>query len=186
MRHITSCSGQRVALSDDHDGPTRPHPQQETNAPGTKRTRAPAPTNASHTVSLNLRLSPPDAALALLCATYDLMECHTTRHRSRGPGGRRMECLTVVLPHHCPCGQATTAYPLRSGHEVCRIGTPPAAYFLSPSSMLRRQSRQSHQSRQSPIIHARRASNGHGQPPPPAPVQLWQSPRARGAAPPHP
>ena len=84
--------------------------------------------------------------LALLCATYDLMECHTS-HRPRGPGGRRMECLTVVLPHHCPCGQATTAYPLRSGHEVCRIGTPPAAYFLSPSSMAHRQSCQSRQSR---------------------------------------
>jgi hypothetical protein len=63
------------------------------------------------------------------------------------------------LPHHCPCGQATTAYSLRSGHEECRIETSPAAYFLSPSSMLRRQSRQFHQSRQSPIIHARRASN---------------------------
>jgi len=80
-------------------------------------------------------------------------------HESPVPGGRRMECLTVVLPHQCPCGQATTAYSLRSGHEVCRIGTSPAAYFLSPSSMLRRQSCQSHQSRQSPIIHARRASN---------------------------
>ena len=109
-----------------------------------------------HTQSHSIYASRRRMLLSPSYAQLTISWSHTTSHRSRGPGGRRMECLTVVLPHHCPCGQATTAYPLRSGHEVCRIGTPPAAYFLSPSSMLRRQSRQS---RQPPIIHARRASN---------------------------
>jgi hypothetical protein len=167
MRHITSCSGQRVALLSD-DGPSLRH------GPSKKRTRrepngrARARPHKCLTHSLT-QFTP----LAAGCCSRPLvrnLRSHGMPHESPVPGGRRMECLTVELPHHCPCGQATTAYSLRSGHEVCRIGTSPAAYFLSPSSMLRRQSCQSHQSRQSPFIHARRASNGHGQPPPPAPV----------------
>ena len=164
MRHITSCSGQaRRLLSDDGPAaPTRPRSKKRTRREPNGRARPPPqmPHSQSHSIYASRRrmlLSPSCAQLTI------------SWNATRVTGPRRMECLTVVLPHHCPCGQATTAYSLRSGHEVCRIGTSPAAYFLSPSSMLRRQSRQS---RQSPIIHARRASNGHGQPPPPAPVQL--------------
>ena len=170
MRHITSCSGQRVALLSDATTVRASDTAPARNERAGNQTDARARPHKCLTHSLT-QFTP----LAAGCCSRPLvrnLRSHGMPHESPVPGGRRMECLTVVLPHHCPCGQATTAYSLRSGHEVCRIGTSPAAYFLSPSSMLRRQSCQSHQSRQSPFIHARRASKGHGQPPPPAPVQL--------------
>jgi hypothetical protein len=163
MRHITSCSGQRVALSD--DGPTRP--LQETNAPGTKRTRAPA---RHKCLTLSLTQFTP---LAAGCCSRPLvrnLRSHGMPHESPAPGSRR-------TADGVPDGRNASPLPVWASHDRLSIaigarGMPhrdPTRRLLPLPIIHGTSSVSSVSSRQSPIIHARRSSNGRGQPPPPTP-----------------